>query len=135
MYNASLVVIKASILTQYMRLFVGPIIRRTCHITLGFILLYGTWILLGSIFGCRPISAFWTVTSASACFNELAFYFTNAAFNIITDIIILVTPMPVFNSLQLPRKQKRGLMAIFAVGGLYVSPSIRLRSKLTNVSP
>lgn len=45
-------------------------------------------------------------------------WFFNAAFNILTDIIILALPMPVLSSLRLPIKQKIGLMFVFALGGL-----------------
>ena len=125
MYNIALVTIKTSILMQYMRFFNGPSIRKTyktvCKILLGVILSFGVWVFFASIFGCRPVNFFWNRTNPNGrCFNEKAFYFSNAAFNIITDLIILAVPMPMFKSLQLPRKQKHVLMAVFAAGGLYV---------------
>jgi hypothetical protein len=46
--------------------------------------------------------------------------FTNAGINIVTDIGIGVLPLPVVNSLHLPRSRKYALMAVFALGGLYV---------------
>jgi len=38
--------------------------------------------------------------------------------NIVTDLTILVLPMPVLSTLRLPLKQKVGLMFVFAMGGL-----------------
>ncbi|KAH8704041.1 hypothetical protein BGW36DRAFT_355420 [Talaromyces proteolyticus] len=50
---------------------------------------------------------------------------------IASDLIILVLPMPVLKSLQLPRQQNIALMAVFAVGiFVVVTTIIRLRSLL-----
>lgn len=40
-------------------------------------------------------------------------------------------PMPIVNSLHLPRRQRLGLMMVFALGGLLVFPSFRSFSLLT----
>lgn len=40
--------------------------------------------------------------------------------NIVTDLAILIVPIPVLSKLQLPRKKKVGLILIFAAGSLYV---------------
>ena len=47
--------------------------------------------------------------------------FTNASINIVTDICTGVLPLPTLNSLNLPRRQKYALMAVFALGGWYVA--------------
>lgn len=47
-----------------------------------------------------------------------ALWFSNASMHITTDIVILIMPIPALRSLDLPRKQRLALMAIFAVGGL-----------------
>lgn len=52
------------------------------------------------------------------CQDKMALWFSIAALNITTDLAIFALPMPVFASLQLPRKQKMCLMLVFAVGGL-----------------
>ena len=73
----------------------------------------------GTIFICTPVAYFWDRTIAKGhCVNLLAFWFSNASFNIVTDLMICVLPVPVLRSLQLPRKQKVMLIAVFVVGGL-----------------
>lgn len=52
------------------------------------------------------------------CFDKKALWFSNSAIHILTDLLILIYPMPVLKSLQLPRRQKFALMAVFALGGL-----------------
>ena len=80
---------------------------------------YGAAMQFGSIFICTPVAYFWDRTIANGhCVNLLAFWFSNASFNIVTDLMICVLPVPVLSSLQLPRKQKFVLIAVFIVGGL-----------------
>ena len=45
-------------------------------------------------------------------------WFTNAAINIATDFAIVILPIPIIKSLNLPRRQKQALIGIFAIGGL-----------------
>jgi hypothetical protein len=84
-----------------------------------FITAYGVAIQFGSIFACTPVSYFWDRSIANGhCINLLAFWFSNASLNIVTDLMICVLPVPVLKGLNLPRKQKYGLIAVFIVGGL-----------------
>lgn len=55
-----------------------------------------------------------------------AFWYANAVFNIASDLVIIVLPVPVILGLQLPRRTRGGLCAIFAVGVLYFSLSFSL---------
>jgi len=58
--------------------------------------------------------------------------FSNAALNILTDILITGLPLPFLSALQLPRRQRIALMTVFALGGFTCIISIlRLESLLT----
>ena len=48
----------------------------------------------------------------------MVYWFCNAVFNIITDIVVCVMPLPVLKDLRLPKKQKYSLLLVFALGGL-----------------
>ena len=125
-YNLSLTTTKLSILIQYLRVFPNDTIRRICWVTVIFISVYGIWTFFGSIFMCTPVSYFWDKSIRNGyCFNELAFWFSNAALNILTDAVIFGIPMPMLKSLNIPKRQKFALMGVFALGGLYVSPFLR----------
>jgi hypothetical protein len=52
------------------------------------------------------------------CMNFAAKWFSDAAVNILTDFILLSIPMPFLKGLNLPYRQKAGLIAVFALGGL-----------------
>lgn len=45
-------------------------------------------------------------------------WFSDATVSIITDMILLSIPMPFLKGLNLPYRQKVGLIAVFALGGL-----------------
>jgi hypothetical protein len=93
-------------------------IQIACWVLLGIIMVYTTWTLFGSIFACVPVKAFWTQDRSARCINQFAMWFVNAAINIATDFAIIILPLPVIKSLNLPRRQKQGLIGIFAIGGL-----------------
>lgn len=86
---------------------------------MGVVTLYGFWGLFGSIFLCVPVHSFWDKTvEGSRCMNQFAVWFSNAAINIVQDFVILLLPMPVLRRLSIPRRQKKALMIVFALGGM-----------------
>jgi hypothetical protein len=120
-YNASLTLTKASILLQYLRVFVSQGVRRTCWVALAFVAAYGIYTITSNIFACIPVSAFWSPTPDMRCISKKFSWFFNASINILSDIIIIALPIPTLSSLKLPIRQKIMLMVIFALGGLYVT--------------
>ena len=120
MYNTSLFCTKASIVLQYLRVFPGKPMRYACYAALSFIGVYGTWAIVSAYVTCVPVPKFWDNTIEGGCLNMEALWLSNAIVHIITDVCLLSMPMPVLSSLKLPWKQKVALMAIFALGGLYV---------------
>ncbi|MCJ1309040.1 hypothetical protein MMC25_002695 [Agyrium rufum] len=134
-YNLALTATKLSILLQYLRVFPSLGMRRAIFVSMGIIIVYGTWTFFASVFTCVPVAAFWDKSIEGArCFNTMAYWFSNAALNIVTDIIILTLPIPALRSLRLPRKQKYGLIGIFGVGFIIVVTSILRLHALYHIS-
>lgn len=117
-YKCSINLTKASILLLYLRLFVQKPFRLLCWILLGFVTAYGIATTLASTFQCNPIPRAWNKALPGKCLNTTIFWYTNAGFSILGDIIILVIPMPVIYSLKLRLNQKISLMFVFALGFL-----------------
>ncbi|CZR57597.1 uncharacterized protein PAC_07486 [Phialocephala subalpina] len=66
---------------------------------------------------CVPAAHWWDSAHASGiCIPEKPLWFANASLNIVTDVGIILLPMPVISTLVLPRKKKFGLYFIFALG-------------------
>ncbi|KAH0285567.1 hypothetical protein KCU62_g7402, partial [Aureobasidium sp. EXF-3399] len=123
-YLAGLTFTKLSILLQYMRLFQGKTVHRIIIGMLVFVAAYGTWSVAGSLLICYPVHYFWDRKGTARCMNHEAKWFSDATVSIITDLILLCIPMPFLKGLNLPYRQKVGLIAVFALGGLVCLVSI-----------
>ncbi|KAB8273323.1 hypothetical protein BDV30DRAFT_249013 [Aspergillus minisclerotigenes] len=123
MYNASLAFTKFSILFQYLRIFPDRRFRIACWVMMGIVACYGTWAVVSGYVNCVPVAKFWDRTIPGSCLSFEGVWFFNASMNIVTDLTLLIMPMPLLSQLQLPRLQKFALMGVFAIGGLLVSPS------------
>ncbi|CAN9080447.1 unnamed protein product [Alternaria alternata] len=73
--------------------------------------------------GSEPSRA-WSPTFPAGCNNLFATYFSMAAINILTDMVILIMPIPAFKHLNLPRSKRYALLGVFLVGGVAVIASI-----------
>lgn len=80
--------------------------------------------MIAALCACEPISYFWNElidpTSGSYRYNFYYYYVGNAAANVVTDVLILLVPMPVVWSLQMRTTQKIGVCGVLLLGGLYV---------------
>ncbi|KAI1321110.1 hypothetical protein F5Y16DRAFT_413844 [Xylariaceae sp. FL0255] len=127
-YKTSINLTKASILLLYLRIFSSVHwMRYTCISLLVCIGAYCVAADLATIFQCEPIVAAFDKTIADGekrCINNGIFWLANAGFSIITDVIILLIPMPLVYALQVPRMQKTALVLVFALGTFVVTTSI-----------
>ena len=91
---------------------------------MGLIAAYYSAAVLTTIFECTPIAKAYEKSLPGHCIDSGTFFFTNAGFNIATDVAIMVLPIPVIKSLHLPNRQKVILSLVFAVGLLATATSI-----------
>ncbi|KAF1974281.1 hypothetical protein BU23DRAFT_373084, partial [Bimuria novae-zelandiae CBS 107.79] len=121
LYNASLGLTKLAILIQYKRVFAVARFQRWNKRFIIIITVYSLAIVTTSIFPCRPFRKFWVLEEYvdGFCINFKVAWAFNASLNILSDLMITVLPMPVINSLNLPARQKRLLMGVFALGFVY----------------
>jgi len=120
-YNAAVLTAKATILMQYHRVFPTRRMRHISWTMIALLATYGTWCVLSAFLNCIPVAKFWDPSIEGYCLSQKGLWFSNAAMHIATDLAILVIPAPALVALELPRRQKVALIAIFALGGLYAS--------------
>lgn len=110
---------KTSILMLYRRLTQTLAFFRIATMAcLVLVNLAGLVFTLMSIFRCRPITeSFDFASSSEKCIDIVTLYLVAAPVNILTDLVILILPMPLLTGLVLPSKQKMILVATFALGG------------------
>ncbi|KAF7714837.1 Uncharacterized protein PECH_000034 [Penicillium ucsense] len=127
LYNTSLILAKLSALIFLLRVFRA---RRFVIFTYGFMAVLtaaGLWMLFSSIFLCRPIHKFWDVSyprDRGYCLPRQPIWYFNAGFQIASDMVILVMPMPMLWKLHLPWRQKAGIIAVFGTGIVVIAISI-----------
>ncbi|EKG09202.1 hypothetical protein MPH_13802 [Macrophomina phaseolina MS6] len=110
---------KLSILSFYLRFSPAKRFKMTVYVLITVVIIYS---LLGSFFwlyACQPMARMWdrTITSGS-CIDGYAFGIFYATTNSVTDLTILFLPVFQFWNVQLPRRQRIGVSAIFMTGGL-----------------
>ncbi|CAG5137557.1 uncharacterized protein ALTATR162_LOCUS148 [Alternaria atra] len=110
--------IKLSLLSLIARIF-APYKRRVQGIKAlgGLLILYYIISLSLKIRICWPISAYWK-GQTEKCLNQSAVITADSIISTVTDAIILVLPLPLTWSLQLPRNKKLRVSGMLAVGGL-----------------
>ena len=134
LYKFTINLTKTSICLLYLRIFPNLRFRRLVYVLLTFVVLYAFASIIATIAQCTPLERAWDHSVKGSCINLTAFWYANAAANILGDCLILGLPMPVIKSLKLPRRQRVGLILVFALGGLYVerSENHQLCSMLTS---
>jgi fucose permease len=118
LYNPALMVTKSSILIFYLRLAKNSqfMLRVASYITLALSNIAGVVLTFLNAFQCRPARAAFTPELYGKCFSVVTLYLCSAPVNIITDIAILVLPLPVLTRIQLPRREKLILVFTFSLG-------------------
>lgn len=132
-YKFTINLTKLSILCLYLRIFSQTWFRRTCWTCVVLIFAYAISSIVATIFQCTPIPRFWNRKLPGTCIDVTAFWYANAIYNIITDIVILASVPPVVWKLRLPQRQKLGLTVVFGLGVFVFCMSI-LRMTTLDVS-
>lgn len=100
--------------------------RQACYFMIVTVSLWGVVYLFLTIFSCKPVSGFWHLEQPSKCIlfgswaldEKLGSFISQAASNMAIDIVIFLMPIFLFQSLELSRKAKYGLMGVFSIGAV-----------------
>ena len=127
LYPPFVTAIKCSILTLYLRLFgVRPLFRKMIYVMLALVVGWCIGVFFAAIFQASPPTLLWTtnlkdIPKGAHHINFSTYLVGSAVPNVVMDFAILLLPMGVVWQLQISRKRKMALSAVFAVGALYVS--------------
>lgn len=113
-------VTKISVLIFYLSLAKDTqrFMKLASYITLAVVVIAGIVLTFLNIFQCNPVGAVVAVSNDenATCISLVTLYLVSAPVNIITDVAILVLPIPVLTGMRLPTKQKNILVATFLLG-------------------
>ncbi|KAM7183237.1 hypothetical protein V8F33_013712 [Rhypophila sp. PSN 637] len=138
-YKISLQLTKISLLQLYLRIFghLIPWFKRTAYALICLLAIYTIATCSVSFAQCTPITDAWAVHTPAAppsggdgsrapmrpsknCINLKAFFIFNGTFALLTDLIVLLVPIPLIYTLNPARHQKVALIPLFALGTFIV---------------
>jgi fucose permease len=119
LYNPALMATKTSILTFYVNISKNTqkFLRVSSYVTLAIVNVAGFILTFINAFQCRPSRAAYDLSvKNSSCFSILTIYLASAPINVVTNLAILLLPIPVLTGMRLPQRQKTVLIFLFALG-------------------
>ena len=110
--------IRLSITCFYRRLFDVSSYRKAINITIGANLLWFIVTIIADLLYCIPIQKFWTPDGPGSCFDFAVYFLVIELLDLLLDIVVICLPIRVIFSLQLSRRRKFALLAIFTLAAL-----------------
>lgn len=121
LYFLQIVLVKATLLFFFLRIFPSQVTRRLIWYTLVFNALYGVIFTIIGIVPCRPVSCYWTNWSEETkgrCVDINALAWANAAISILLDVWMLIIPLYEVFRLQMSWRKRISVALMFFVGTL-----------------
>lgn len=120
---------KVAILLLFHRIFITPGSKKNgIFWAIWFVfcwnLFYALALVLAVLLECVGKEA--KVARNEECVNTYAVLTSASSINLVSDLMILIIPVDAISRLHMPPKEKLRISAVFAVGALYVSLSLRL---------
>lgn len=119
-YDAALVLLKASALLFYSRIFLNKQystwFSTALYVTHFLNIAWFLGIVLSSAFMCKPIAKSWNPLLEGTCGSTPGLWLGSAIPSVVIDLIILLLPLPMIWSLKMSTARKSGITAIFVCG-------------------
>ncbi|CAD6582286.1 MAG: hypothetical protein ASARMPRED_000919 [Alectoria sarmentosa] len=130
LYGPLVTAIKCSILMLYLRLFgVRPAFRKTIFVMLALVVAWCVAVFFAAIFQASPPRLLWTTNlkdlpMGAHHIDFPAYLIGTAVPNVVMDFAILFLPVGIVWQLQISKRRKTALSAVFAVGAFVCGASI-----------
>jgi hypothetical protein len=113
---------KVAVLGLYLRIFVDEKQRLATYILIVILVLFCISQVLATCLQCFPLSYLWDPTAhpGGHCLDFNTLWRWGSFPNIVTDIFMLLLPLPCLLKLHLSTRDKIGLVATFLTGSMYV---------------
>ena len=118
LYIPSVTFPKLAVLVLDLKIFTLRPYRLACWITGGFLVTNCIASLITVFVICRPFNYMWTNAPGGRCGDFNTWYKWNAMANILTDIVLLILPIPMIRELKATTRVKIGLALTFALGNM-----------------
>ncbi|CZR52684.1 uncharacterized protein PAC_02561 [Phialocephala subalpina] len=94
------------------------------HVFIGLMFLYYFPVMIIKIKVCTPIEGLWNPDIHAECVNQTELFWTDTIMSATTDLVILLLPIPLVWSLQVPFKKKLRISILLGAGGIATAASI-----------
>ncbi|KAI8937382.1 hypothetical protein NX059_006586 [Plenodomus lindquistii] len=119
LYSPALAFAKLSILCFYLNLNPAPGFRTGVYFTMFVVIGSCIGIFISLLAACKPFAKNTDVTvKEGQCLNKVSLYIATGILNIITDIMIIILPIPMALRLQISKARKVMLILLFSVGSI-----------------
>lgn len=115
-YLLIITAIKCSILLFYLRLSPSTTFHKWVKVTMVACGIEGFLFISMALFQCTPVQRFWNFVIPGHCIDILAFFRAETAFNLVTNVAIILLPMPMVWRLHMALRRRILLTGIFASG-------------------
>ena len=117
-YSAAVCFPKIVLLVLYHRIFTTTSFRIANYIIMAIVIGIAIADILVGALVCIPLNAFWNHSVKGTCVDVPTFYRFGTLPNAITDLVMLILPLPVIWKLQTSRRNKIGLTLTFLTGSV-----------------
>ncbi|KAH9886116.1 hypothetical protein F4778DRAFT_759065 [Xylariomycetidae sp. FL2044] len=129
MWTMSLSLCKCSILILYCKIFDTPTFKWLCYTTGAIIACWSLSTILSALLICQPVSDLWAMVPTGHCGDHVLSYTVTGSINIVTDVVVLILPLPYLLRLNMALYKKLVLTGTFTVGlFVCVISALRLHS-------
>ena len=129
-YGVALCFVKLSILFFYRTIASNRKFRRIVYATIYFVILYTIATTLASAFQCRNPRQSYDISGYLSqfdrgpkkkeehgkCYDPARFWVFTSAVNLLTDVLIMLMPIPTLMGLRVPMSKRLALISIFSIG-------------------
>ncbi|KAI1827431.1 hypothetical protein F4861DRAFT_535994 [Xylaria intraflava] len=120
--------VKMSILHFYSVIFRQRIFLRFVYAAMVIMVAFYIGAFLGTALVCIPPQKKWYPDTPGYCGSEITLYFAIVITDMLTDLIIIILPLPILWGLQLPLSKRLALSFIFGIGfGIVTITSVRIK--------
>ena len=118
LYVYNLVWTKLSFVLMFYRIFRFSYFKKWAYIVGGFVVAWVICITFLFIFICVPVQKLWYPQLPGRCIDQVGTWIANAASTILTDLAILIVPLPQVWKLKLRTSRKIAVLIAFGLGFL-----------------
>ena len=117
--------IKVTLLLLTARIFsVRESISKAIHIFIVVLLIAYVPNQIAKTIICTPIKAYWDQSVKGRCLQQRKIFIADTTLAIVTDLIVLILPIPLAWSLRYPTRAKIKIIALLGAGGIATAVSI-----------